>query len=96
MSIFKNIQLVDAQQKAKDHPETFVVPSEQSLKNLKKNDTVKICDSKDRFWVIIEDISNDKLLFVGKIDNNLIGGQRYDAGDYIHFEKKNIYKVDDE
>ena len=91
MSVFKNVKLVDAQEKAEKHPNKFEVPTKRKLNNLKIDDIVKICDGEERFWVIITDVHKNQI--VGKIDNNLIGDQEYGAGDHIHFEKNNIYDV---
>ena len=82
--------LVNAQEMARQHPETFLVPSDTALATLCKCDLVKVCSNDDRFWVEIE--SRDGDVFVGRIDNELITtGLRRD--DRITFHRDNIYQV---
>ena len=52
---------IDAQEQHKQSPESFDAPSNEELDNLKKGDTVKVCNGKERFWTIILSITKDKI-----------------------------------
>ena len=85
---------IDAQEMEKLHPDTFEAPSKKELKNLKVDDSVKICNGRERFWVTITKIgkqNNQKLR--GTVNNNLVDPVEYDFGDEVKFEKRHIYIV---
>lgn len=49
----------DAQQRARENPETFKVPSEQDLGSLRVGDLVKLCSNGERFWVELVSLTDD-------------------------------------
>jgi len=87
----KNIEFVNAQEMAKDYPTTFDAPTKEELDKIKEGDYVKICDNKERFWVIVEEVDGD--IITGEVDNLLIGDQNFNLGDSIEFKKENIYDI---
>ena len=77
-----------------DHnPETFEIPTDKDLQDIKVGYNVKISNGIERFWVIIEKINS--YYFIGKIDNKLLNNNNYDYGDLVMFEKHNIYDIHD-
>jgi hypothetical protein len=42
-------EFVDAQQRNKEHPDTFHIPPKGQLDALESGDFVKICENKERF-----------------------------------------------
>src|SRR4051812_18801506 len=80
---------VDAQALHRKSPLTFEVPSTKELQNLKIGDSVKICDSGERFWITI--ISLKPL--IGMIDNHLVSAKEYNFGSKVYLEKKHIYAI---
>jgi len=86
----KQIKLVDAQKMKSKYPETFWTPSDSELSDIKIGDIVKVCDDHERFWVIIESISNKE--FIGVVDNSLLRDD-IRCGDYIKFERRHIYDI---
>jgi hypothetical protein len=85
----KPIKLVDAQEMARQHPDTFEVPSGAELRKLRKGDLVKVSNHAERFWVEI--VSRDGDLFVGRVDNFLAGTVSHD--DLIEFHVCNVYDI---
>ena len=84
-------QWVNAQEKAKEFPDTFGLPEEHLLLRLRKGWTVKICNGEERFWVTVIDVDGEKI--IGEVDNCLVGGYEYNYGDLVMFEKKHIYQI---
>ena len=97
--IFK-ANLVDAEEMSTTYPDSFYYPLDD-IEKLKVGDIVKVCDDYERFWVIIEEI-RDNGIFVGKVNNGLVGGTLlgysapYNFGDLIFLKKQNIYEIWDE
>ena len=89
----KKIKFIDAQKMAKENPETFYAPSSTELDKIKKGNSVKIAISKERFWVTVVFVNNNKI--TGTIDNDLIFTDEHGLQfeDEIEFEKKNIYSI---
>lgn len=58
---------------------------------LMENDFVQISNKDERIWVKIAYINGD--VIVGIISSQLVFPQEYDCGDYVIFEKKNIYDI---
>lgn len=92
MRTIKKIQLVDTIEMNKIHPDTFQLPPKEVLDNLKVGDTVKVCNSNERFWCIVDDFITDDLI-VGVIDNQLLIDYGYGFDDKIFIHKNNIYDV---
>lgn len=87
----KVVGFVNAQEMAKKHPDTFEVPSLEELNNIKKGDTVKVCENGERFWVNITHIEGDSIK--GIVDNNLVCYHSFNFRDTIDFKKENIYSI---
>ena len=86
-------QFVDAQQMAKEHPDTFEAPTKSNLNAIGQGSMVKVSICKERFWVIVN--SRKGYSIVGTVDNELINtnGHGYCLGDRIEFEIKNVFVV---
>ena len=83
--------LIDAQEMAQKHPDTFEAPTTEELNEVKEGSFVKICNGEERFWATVTKISVDKV--TADVDNDLLGDYGYNLGDEIEFEKKHIYSI---
>lgn len=83
---------IDAQQMAKDHPDTFEAPTQQELKTLKVGQYAKVCLNDERFWVEVVKIGPANRVS-GRIDNDLICDQPFKCDDVITFRKCHIYNI---
>lgn len=70
--------------------ERFEAPSLNQLKNLKVGDIVKVANSRERFWTIIEEIHDETI--IARVNSETIQTE-YQCGDLIIFDKKNIYNI---
>jgi len=87
------IALMDAGLMAEEHPEAFDTPDTGLLEVIKPGDCVKVCDGRERFWVLVTEVRGDTLL--GTINNHLAGvvGHGLTYPDEIRFRRTNIYQV---
>jgi len=108
MSKIKKIKLVNAKEISISSPDSFIVPPEELLNNLKIGSIVKVCDNRERFWVNIVRVKKNGY-FNGKIDNFLMGNMMneiikektgkvledmdHNYGDIIEFHLDNIYDI---
>ena len=86
--------LTDAQQMAKDNPDTFEAPATEDLDSIKEGSFVKICAAEsERFWVKVTRVEDN--LIEGTVDNQLIYSDEHglDLGDIIKCEKKHVYQT---
>jgi len=83
--------LVNAKLMAKEHPETFFVPSDAEIKRVKPGDFVKLARNDERFWVRVTGWVGKK--WHGTVANELICNDDLPYGSSIYFTKKNIYDV---
>jgi hypothetical protein len=88
----KRIRLVDAQQMAKEFPDTFEAPSSSDLSRLRAGDVVKVSKRDERFWVQIVSRRDD--IFLARVDNCLLSG-RVGYGDLIQFHECNVFEIYD-
>lgn len=88
MNIFE-----DAQALAKANKETFEAPSKTELKNIKRDSHVKVCTGKERFWVLVTEVSGN--VINGIVDNDLIFTSTHglSCGDSIQVTKDNVYQA---
>jgi len=75
------------------NPDTFEIPTNKELDEIKNGYSVKISNGLERFWVSIIEVK--KLYLIGKIDNKLVHCHNYNYGNYVMFEKHNIYDIHD-
>lgn len=85
--------LVDAQQMALNHPDTFNAPTDAELAAIGPGVWVKVCAAPERFWVSVQAVSD--LSIVGYVDNELtytaVHGLAY--ADVIKFEPRHVYQI---
>ena len=92
MSFEKMFDFVNAQQMARENPETFEAPSKTELDNIKPGQPVKVSLNKERFWVLVTKVDGDNI--TGTIDNNLLRNNlKY--GDIVTFTKDNVFAIMD-
>ena len=90
-TFFYRDEWVDAQEKHKQHPDTFDVPSEEELAKIDVGFTVKVCNGQERFWTEVVELLEDGLMV--RVDNNLVHDRGYNFGDILRIEKKHIYEI---
>lgn len=85
------MELVNAQEQHELHPATFWVSSEKEPGDLLPGDLAKVCNGRERFWVIINARNGDR--FIGTVDNDLVvtPKSQLKCGDAITFRSENIY-----
>ena len=78
--------------------DTFRAPAPEMLANLKEGDIVKISNGRERFFVEISKLNaaTHDVTIIGIVSNELVCGSEYNVGDYVHFEPKHIYKIQDD
>lgn len=94
MTIPKTItpsNLINAKEINIKHPDTFQIPSDLELSNLKIGDIVKICNGSERFWTIVVSIKGDDIC--ARINNYLVNTKEYDYNDILSFKKENVYEI---
>lgn len=82
---------VDVFQYRTQPKENFTPPTDEELHAIQPNDTVKISNGTERFFVWVNEINKDKI--IGTIDNHLICESPYNFGDKVEFNKKHVYSV---
>jgi hypothetical protein len=87
-------KFVNAQQMAKDHPNTFEAPLQKDLDAIKVGSYVKICVEPERFWVKVTARQDDNL--TGEINNDLIASDSHGlfCDMTVEFTVDNIYQID--
>jgi hypothetical protein len=83
------MDFINAQKMAKENPNTFEAPTRQETDALKIGDHAKICNGKERFWVLITAVGKDS--FTGTVDNELFCTDEYTLGHIIKFKWVHIY-----
>jgi uncharacterized protein YegJ (DUF2314 family) len=56
----------------------------------KKNESIKISNGKEKFWVKIFSINLNNNTIIGIVDNELILKSKYNFGDFVEFSIENI------
>jgi|LakMenEpi03Aug12_release.lakeMendotaPanAssembly.Ray.scaffolds.fasta_scaffold3486103_1 hypothetical protein len=89
----KKIELMNAKYMNEQYPDTFYVPSDSELDNLKVGDIVKVCVNRERFWVEI--ICFDDKKISTRIDNQLIFTDEHglSLNDHLVINKENILDI---
>ena len=84
-------EIVDAEQRNRENPDTFELPSKKRINSINVGDFVKlIFDDKERMWVKITLRIKDK--WKGTLANNAVTMDLV-YGDIINFHTKNIIDV---
>jgi hypothetical protein len=69
----------------------YKAPKPKALRRIKKTDTVKISNGRERFWVLVTDIKGDDIY--GTVDNFLTISPQYTRGDTVVFRRENVYDI---
>lgn len=89
---FDTIPFIDAQEKHRQHPDTFEILCEEELKRIKPGDGVKVCDGKERFWTVVKTSDPEGTRDItAQIDTILLRGQEYNFGDVVKFNLRHVY-----
>lgn len=96
MKKIKKIKLVNAKSMSILHPDSFEY-WEEEISKLQAGDIVKVCDKRERFWVVVQSVIGDEI--VARVDSYLLGDlltrekPSCNYGDLISFNRDNIYQV---
>lgn len=87
------MNIVDFQHLHSELPQTFPVPSQESLDKIVSGDLVRICVEPERFWVRVAAVEDTKV--TGTIYTDMIHTDTHGlkANDQIEFEKKHIFRI---
>lgn len=86
-------KFINAQQMAREFPQTFTAPTADELKAVKVGMHVKLCVGKERFWLKVETIKDGTLF--GCITQDLVRTHLHGLkdGDKLSFHQDNIYQI---
>jgi len=88
----ETLEFVDAQEMARNHPNSFEVPDADELKGITTGAIVKVSCHDERFWVTVTSVEGDTI--TGTVDNDLVlDGHGLSYGDTITFDKTNVYDI---
>ena len=85
-----------------EHPQVYIdnwrEPPSLCAMRATVGDTVKISNGAERFFVTVlvdggEDGSEDSRVLVGVVDNFLVGSAPYTYGDFVAFQRSDIWHV---
>jgi uncharacterized protein YegJ (DUF2314 family) len=91
--------LEDAQQRHRENPDTFEIPSEQELEKLAPSWFAKLIfkinlpddEPVERMWVLIKERNGDR--FVGGLENDPVSTDALKSGERVEFELRHIIDV---
>ena len=81
----------NAREMNENYPETFEWVEPPQRENMKRGDLIKVANGKERFWCSFRKNGIGNLI-VAEVDNVLISTQGYNLGDWICFNRDNIYE----
>jgi uncharacterized protein YegJ (DUF2314 family) len=88
----QTVVFVDAQEMARLNPDTFEAPNKEELDAITEGDSVKICNSQERFWVTVASVDGDYI--TATVDNHLLDtSDGLELGNTVKFTKSNIYDI---
>lgn len=86
----RKIEFEDAQRLARKYPDSFYAPTQDELNEIKPGDFIKVCASKERFWIEVSSVENERI--EGKVANDLLMDElRFD--DTICVELRHVYDI---
>lgn len=86
----RKIEFEDAQHLAKKYRDTFFAPTQEELNDIKPGDFIKVCASKERFWIEVISVENERI--EGKAANDLLMDElRFN--DTICVELRHVYDI---
>ena len=86
------IEFANAQQLAREYPDTFEAPAYEDFNDLIPGDYVKICSNDERFWCKIVDIDHTTKIINGSVQNNLIYND-WPVGKMLNINFDNVYSI---
>ena len=84
------MEFVNAQEQHKKYPNTFSIPSDEELNNVKVDDFVKVCLNSERFWIKVVNITGDDI--IGEVSNCLLFND-LELGEKLTVKKYNILSI---
>ncbi len=87
------MEFVDGIQKNKEHPESFLIPSDKEKDKMEAGFHIKVSHNKERFWSEVILIDGDKIN--ARIDNDLVLEQPFKCDDIILVERRHILDLQD-
>lgn len=82
---------VNAEEMARDHPDSFFVP--EARHHIRKGDAVKVCRGGERFWTIVKSVKGG--VITAEVNNVLVfeENEALELGTLIQFAPCNVYQV---
>jgi hypothetical protein len=90
----KNVELANAQERHRQHPDTFAVPAPQWLRAITVGDNVKVCAGRERFWCVVTEREGDQI--TAQVNNQLVLTHEHGlvAGDVLHCTVENVLDIE--
>jgi hypothetical protein len=86
------MKLINVEQRARQHPDTFVIPDTISRHNLKAGQLVKlIFDDRERMWVKVTEVLGGGS-YKGTLDNKPVVVDM-SLGDAVEFEAEHVASI---
>jgi hypothetical protein len=89
-----NDEWVNAREMNIAHPETFLWSEPPAITDMRRGDIMKVSNGQERFWCSFKKIINvgETYKIIAEVDNVLVSTPQYNLGDWIRFERDNIYE----
>jgi hypothetical protein len=89
-----NDEWVNAREMNIAHPETFLWSEPPAITDMRRGDIMKVSNGQERFWCSFKKIVNvgETYKIIAEVDNVLVSTPQYNLGDWIRFERDNIYE----
>lgn len=95
MEVRKVYSLVDVEERARQHPETFRIPSQFERQNLVPGDVVQLIfrfrQGVERMWVEVRG-RDESFIYEGAL-RNTPGNDDLRWGDAIHFQARHVARI---
>lgn len=93
MKLNGKLVFVDAQEMHQKFPKTFDAPGKEELAAIKVGDCVKIAIRSERFWVLVTELGDGKI--IGTVNNDLVFTVEHGLSylDEVELEPKNVYDI---
>lgn len=88
------MNFIDGQEKNKQNPDTFQIPSQKELDKLKEGIYIKVGHNGERFWAEVNSIEENGSIYA-RVDNDLVNEHPFKCDDKILVENKHILDIQD-
>ena len=71
----------------------LTVPVMADITGIKPGDRLKICNTRERFYVLVEEVNHETGLLFTRLSTHLLYNYPYKYGDYMIVKAENIYEI---